>query len=288
MSGRLTFLRQGTARSFTPRIFTAAWRDTSDVPLVVFMLQRVDILCSLLLLAPTRASQLYELASLVVEDESPEPDLTTDHRRRRHGSVDPVDSQACSEAPVISRLTTNDGIQWPNPRLSVDASPIQYGGIKYDTKLPRAALALSKPVWPTFTLLHNSSFQLDLNDLDDHLRANEKHLHLQGLEQLDSADVVMIVTRFPDGTLFPDSNGLQNGQLPPGTMCVVRSALLKEAAQRAMMGDRRDEQCKCIRRRGGQTVATVQDAFSIVVWKARMKVIDTPIGEVALLGPSVG
>lgn len=89
----------------------------------------------------------------------------------------------------------------------------------------------------------------------------------------------MIVTRFPDGTLFPDSNGLQNGQLPPGTMCVVRSALLKEAAQRAMMGDRRDEQCKCIRRRGGQTVATVQDAFSIVVWKARMKVIDTPIGK---------
>ena len=93
---------QGTARSFTPRIFTAAWRDTSERSLVVFMLQRVGILCSLLLLAPTRASQLYELASLVVEDESPEPDLTTDHRRRRHGSVDPVDSQARSEAPVIS------------------------------------------------------------------------------------------------------------------------------------------------------------------------------------------
>ena len=203
--------------------------------------------------------------------------LVTAGRRRYEHPAAPDQSQACSEAPVVNRLTTSEDKQRPNPKLSLDSSPIQYGGINFETKLPRAALMLTKPTWPRYTLLHNSSFELNLNDLDNHLIVNEQHLHLTALDHAEAADVIMIVVRFKDGTLFPDSNGLQNGILPPGTLCVVRSALLKAAAQRAMIGDRRDPECKCIRSIGRSTIATMQDVLSIVIWKARMKVIDTPI-----------
>lgn len=203
--------------------------------------------------------------------------LVTAGRRKYEHPTAPDQSQACSEAPVVTRRTTSEDMQRPNPKLSLDSSPIQYGGINFETKLPRAAIMLAKPTWPRYTLLHNSSFELNLNDLDNHLIVNEPHLHLKALHHEEASDVIMIVVRLKDGTLFPDSNELQNGMLPPGTMCVVRSALLKEAAQRAMIGDRRDPECKCIRSIGRSSIATMQDALSIVIWKARMKVIDTPI-----------
>jgi len=171
-----------------------------------------------------------------------------------------------SEAPVVRRLTSRETTE-PNPTLSLahaGAVPIEYGGVVYEARsLAKVISALSSLEWPEWTLLHSTRFEIDLERLEARLNGGEIDFE---------SDILFIVAKRSDGSLFPESAQMQRGKKPDGSLCLIRSALLRSSCQGAVHGQRRDPETNVIRKMSGPR--DLDAAMSIAVRGTRILVLE--------------
>lgn len=196
-----------------------------------------------------------------------------------------------TDEQMVSRWTSNLS-RMPIALLSSEQSPVAFGGLQYNsTKLARGIVALSGQSWPTWTLIHHAFFELDLNRLEKRLWQDQEKLKMHekpkafvpGVPTIapsssadHPAEIMFLTARYKNGSLSPRTEDLSVGLLETRVphVAMVRSALLLESGRQGMIGFRRDGETKTVRKLAPHgTVATLEDAMSIAVHKANIKVI---------------
>ena len=182
-------------------------------------------------------------------------------------------SRRYDEADPVERLTTGETAE-PNARLW-ERSPYVFGGVVHEHPMTRTLLALTKPGWPAWTLVHSTEYVVDLGTLERRLATEIAECMLKPVEHPSSCDILFLVAKRVDGTHFPISARMAFGELDSGSLALIRSPMLKEAARRAMLGERRIHNGAPPQPQTPPTKPTLDDAINLAVVHARnIKVLE--------------
>ena len=176
----------------------------------------------------------------------------------------------------------------PDESLGVYGKMMRYGGIVHEiSSLAKAIVSLSGPDWPEWTLIHSTQFDVDYDRLDARLRAEAPDCASHPTSAEAHCDIVFIVARRRDGTYFPDAAAMMRGEIDRNPHVLLRSAILKEAAQRAITGKRRDKQTNVVRgARKSDEPPNLDAALGLAVQMGTVKVLNANFDDVVAVEAS--